>query len=256
MERLIASRVFHPRRPLPEFPCDGVDADAVCDAARRAGVACAVFRHTNPALTLLFFHGNAEDLETCAPYAEELRDAFAATVYVCEYPGYWRPPGAAKPVEQPSEEGVYVAARVALAAVREHAPSLPVAVMGYSLGSAAAIHAVAEAQDGAIMLILVAPLLGALATALGNSAPLAFLYRPLDMFRTDRTAARVTGPAIVCHGTKARNITPRDARNPDSPGSRASAAAHRTRLFRSSTARSWHACSGRSQTPKSASSSR
>ena len=145
--------------------------------------------------------GGAQDLELSAPHAAELRDACAANVYVVEYPGYARFAGRAH--AEPTEAGVYAAADVARAAVRRHNAHLPLLIFGYSLGTAPATHA-AAAGDGDELLVLVAPLLGAMATQLARSpaaASLSFVYGALDMFRTEGAARRVRGPALVCHGS-------------------------------------------------------
>jgi hypothetical protein len=36
---------------------------------------------------VIYFHGNAESCVSCQEFVEKVRDTFAATVYVVEYPG-------------------------------------------------------------------------------------------------------------------------------------------------------------------------
>lgn len=157
---------------------------------------------------MLYCHGNAESLETLLGYVEQVRDACHASVYVCEYPGYWRSsePGVTAPEALPSEAGTYAAAM----AVAEHLAmrsELPLVVLGYSLGTAPALHVAASERlrKRAVMLVLVAPLLSAMGTRFAktdNSASWSFLYSAFDVFKTEHNARSVTHHTVLCHGTE------------------------------------------------------
>lgn len=200
MNYLTNSAVFHPPRPLVVYPLEDGLMDAICQSLwREHHVACSVLPHPSAKCLALYCHGNAENLHTCAWFAEQLREECHATVYCLEYPGYFCADG--KPGGHSSERGLNDAAAALAAALAASGP-LPLLIVGYSLGSAPAVHAAAEealAGRGA-MLALMAPLLGALRTQVSGGF-LSALISPFDVMRTDRAAARARlARAIVVHG--------------------------------------------------------
>lgn len=202
MEWFLRNRIFHPPRPLVEYPAG--DLDEVCAAIwQGAGVATAVMTHPAPKCVVLYMHGNAENIETAAPYAGLVREACHATVYSVEYPGYFRRSDAEGAVAQPCEEGVYSAARQAAEIITARV-GLPLVVFGYSLGTAPAVHTAATLGGRRFMLVLVAPLLGAIGTQFAtteSSTAWSFLYSGFDVFRTEGLARKVDAHTLICHGT-------------------------------------------------------
>ena len=219
MEAMYSQLVFHPPRPLltqasagieEPAPTEGVDrrVDALCTRmARATGGPCVVYApsRTLGDLKVLLLHGNAENVVSCGPLASQLAAALGAPTYVPEWPGYW---AGAPPA---SEGGTLATSRAAMDALILEGH--PVLVVGYSLGSAAALHAACGVRPGAppVYVALVAPLLSALATQLGRSsgtARLSFLYAPFDAFRTEGLARSLSVPALVIHGARDDVVPP------------------------------------------------
>lgn len=203
MNYLTNSSVFHPPRPLVVFP--PAELDPVCDELwREHRVASSVLHHPAPRCVALYCHGNAENIHLCADFAAALSREACATVYSIEYPGYFRDEHGVAPS---SERALNAAA--AAAASRLARQPLPLLLVGYSLGSAPTVHAAGtDAVRGCnAMLVLMAPLVGALRTQLAGGGLLAALVSPIDVFRTDVIAATLAlKAAVVFHGTEDKVI--------------------------------------------------
>jgi predicted esterase len=144
--------------------------------------------------------GNAENLHLCAEFAATVRKECCATTYVLEYPGYFV--NAEAGTQAPSEAAIKQAA--AALASRLAGQPLPLLLMGYSLGSAAAVHAATcdPVRATNAMLVLMAPLLGGLRTFMSVGL-LASLVGTFDVFRTDAAASTLAlKSCMVFHGTE------------------------------------------------------
>lgn len=97
--------------------------------------------------TLVFFHGNGDNLAGAAIATKEYADKGLGVLLV-EYRGYAGNPGA------PSEAGLYLDAEAAMAWLRSHgvAPA-EVILMGNSMGSGAATEMAVRHRVGALILI-------------------------------------------------------------------------------------------------------
>ena len=91
---------------------------------------------------------------------------------------------------------------------------LPLIIVGFSLGTAPALHVAAHERlrSRALMVVLFAPLVSAISVFF-RSAKLSFLYSALDMFKTEPAARALTHHAIICHGTD-DNVRDAPARAP------------------------------------------
>lgn len=98
----------------------------------------------HPRGTVVYCHGNAENIGSCAHLAPEFfRRGFNLLLW--DYRGYGRSAG------RPSEKGLYDDARAAFDAAAEMSGSLPIVVYGISLGSAVAIHLATERPAAALI---------------------------------------------------------------------------------------------------------
>ena len=79
---------------------------------------------------------------------------------------------------------------------------LPLVIVGYSLGSAPAMHVAAHERmrSKTMMVVLFAPLLSAISVFF-RSSKLSFLYSAMDLFKTEANARALAHHAIICHGT-------------------------------------------------------
>ena len=137
--------------------------------------------------TILFSHGNGEDIGHNAEYFAILRQAGFA-VFAYDYRGYGTSEG------RPTEAGVYLDAQAAYDYLvgELKVPPERVLVMGRSVGSGPAVHLAASNRVGG--LILEAPFLSAFRVL--TRVPLL----PFDRFNNARKIGRVQAPVLVIHG--------------------------------------------------------
>ncbi len=137
--------------------------------------------------TLLFSHGNAEDIGTDLPLFDIYRQAGFA-VFAYDYRGYGTSEGRA------TEPGVYADAEAAYAALTTqlHVPASRVISMGRSLGSAAAIHVAATHPTAG--LVIEAPFLSAFRVLTRVQ------LLPWDKFNNASKIQQVRVPVLVIQG--------------------------------------------------------
>jgi fermentation-respiration switch protein FrsA (DUF1100 family) len=141
------------------------------------------------AITVLYAHGNAEDLGQLAPWLEELRRAGFA-VLAFDYRGYGLSTGG-----PPSAAGV----TDDMAAVYHHAvstlkiPPSRLVLYGRSVGSGPATDLAARVPAGGLVLE------SAFVSAFRVLTRVSVL--PFDRFHNLRHIRRVRGPVLVIHGT-------------------------------------------------------
>jgi fermentation-respiration switch protein FrsA (DUF1100 family) len=141
----------------------------------------------NADYTLLFSHGNAEDLGDTLPFLLMYRQAGFA-VFAYDYRGYGTSTG------RPSEQGVYEDAAAAYRYLTENllVPADHVISMGRSVGCAPAIHLAANQKVAA--LIAEAPFMSAFRVL--TRVPLL----PWDKFNNVRDIRKVHAPVLIIHG--------------------------------------------------------
>lgn len=104
--------------------------------------------------TLLYSHGNAEDLGQIASWVDEMARACDADVLAYEYIGYSIATGT------PSEENCYLSANAAYDyLIKQETPHESIVPFGRSLGSGSAVHIAAAAERPCGGLLLQSPLL-------------------------------------------------------------------------------------------------
>ncbi|MEL6588995.1 MAG: alpha/beta hydrolase [Bacteroidota bacterium] len=97
---------------------------------------------------VLYFHGNADDLQRWGEYLTDLTEKGYAVLAI-DYPGYGKSPG------KPSEEGIYQATELAWQWALERYSPDQIVIYGRSLGSGAASYL--SSQHAAQVLILETP---------------------------------------------------------------------------------------------------
>jgi fermentation-respiration switch protein FrsA (DUF1100 family) len=144
-------------------------------------------------LTVLYSHGNAEDLGDIAPFLRSLHD-HGYSVFAYDYRGYGTSDG------KPSEKNAYRDAEAAYAYVTGglRVPPERVAVHGRSLGGALACYLAAERPVGG--LVMQSSFVSAFRVV--TQYPLL----PFDKFRNLRRIGQVECPVLVMHGTADRVI--------------------------------------------------
>ena len=137
--------------------------------------------------TLLFSHGNAEDIGEDMFFLKTFYDAgFSVMAY--DYRGYGTSTG------KPSEQGVYDDANAAYDYLTQqlHVPADRVISMGRSLGCGAAVHLAARRPVAG--LVIEAPFLSAFRVL--TRVPLL----PWDKFNNARDIRKVHVPVLIVHG--------------------------------------------------------
>jgi hypothetical protein len=151
--------------------------------------------------TVLFFHGNGENLETLrlSGKFEALR-YLGCTAVAIDYPGYGRSSGS------PSEKSLAEAADAALGWVVQNRPDAPVFVCGWSLGAGVAAG-VAKRHDNQIHGVVLLSPWTTLADVAGTRFP-RFLVRMVlrDRYDSIEAVKQITTPVLVMHGTDDRVI--------------------------------------------------
>lgn len=139
--------------------------------------------------TILFSHGNAEDLGTAAFFLEELRNAGFA-VFAYDYRGYGTSEG------KPSEENAYQDAQTAYKYVVEKLkiPPEKIIVHGRSLGGAVAVDLAAREKCGGLIV----------ESSFVSAFRVVTKYQifPFDKFQSLKKIGRVKCPVLFIHGRK------------------------------------------------------
>jgi uncharacterized protein len=149
-------------------------------------------------LTLIYFHGNAENIAGCLPLARLTHDA-GYDLLLVDYRGYGRSGG------RPSETGLYRDGAAALAWLRDRpgGPGSRVVLWGRSIGTSVAIRTAAE--DPVLTgLILESgfPSAGELLRAGGHRILYALSFFASYRFDQREALGRIHAPALVIHGTQ------------------------------------------------------
>jgi len=198
--RYVESRLFFPPRPLFTFPHDlDLDRDVVpqqcSDLYFSHGIASIGATKPNPKHTILYFHGNNENILKLVDHVRHMSDALDSDVYAVEYPGYTSNTGT------PSEAACYQVSEKFAVAVQAQARA-PVVAIGFSMGCAPALRAANAVKASAT--VLLAPFVSAASVVLARSERwLSFspIWAPVDVFRTLPEVRKLECPTLVIHGT-------------------------------------------------------
>jgi len=151
-------------------------------------------------LTLLFFHGNAENIGGCLDLAALTRGA-GYNLLLLDYRGYGQSDG------RPSEAGLYRDGDAALKYLRAREGVDPsrIVVWGRSIGAAVAVHLAADDADATPLagLILESAFTSALDLLKTGGHWALYAAARFGTYRFDSAArmARVTTPVLIVHGT-------------------------------------------------------
>lgn len=145
--------------------------------------------------TVVYFHGNAEDVAGLGGLARALGDA-GMGLFAIEYPGYGR-----RAHEAPSAAGVLRAAESGLEwLVGSGVPGEEIVLLGRSLGSGPAVEMAARGYGAAVVLVAPFTSIADLAGEVVPWAPVGLLLR--DRFDNVAWAADVEVPVLIVHGAE------------------------------------------------------
>lgn len=151
--------------------------------------------------TLLYLHGNGENLETMkrAGLFERLT-ALEVPVLAIDYPGYGRSTGT------PSEESLKRTGKQALLWLAKRYPGMSVVPCGWSLGAAVAVH-LAATQDSAVGGVVALSPWASLQEVAAEHFPRWLVSAGLrEKYDSLGAGPLVASPAVVAHGTEDRVI--------------------------------------------------
>lgn len=147
--------------------------------------------------TILYSHGNAEDLGIILPYLQMVANTTDCPICCYEYPGYSIAQGA-----KASERGCYEAIEAAYQHLRVDHGVDRIVAFGRSLGTGPTVHLCAKmstSHDSALQgCILQSPLASAIRCVMDTCAATS-LY-PIDIFRNHDKIHLVTCPVFILHG--------------------------------------------------------
>ena len=174
--------------PTPTSSYDKEDTDLFVRTSSGEQIACIYLRQSEAnGTTILFSHGNGEDIGHARDYLEELHGQ-GFSVFAYDYPGYGQSSG------KPTEKGCHEAALAAYEHLLEKEKVAPERIIlhGRSLGTAPSCKLAAEKEVGG--LILESPFV----TAFRVMTHVTLL--PWDKFRNIDNAKKVSCHSLVIHG--------------------------------------------------------
>lgn len=218
MDKLVGGFIFQPTvldGPLRKFP-DGVEDqnDVYWPLWKATGVPCLRIEppQGEARVAVVFYHGNAGTITSSLGYARDIAARAQAVVFIVEYPGYWVN-SAGRVEKSPDAAGLYDAALRAARFVRS-ATSLPLVIVGFSLGCSIASRVAKELGAAAAQgVALVAPMRSLATLAVDKFAvagAMMWALSMMDTFQTEMDAAECYQPfALVVHSV-ADEVIPHD----------------------------------------------
>jgi fermentation-respiration switch protein FrsA (DUF1100 family) len=160
---------------------------------REGGGAVAAVHLTNPRAThtILFSHGNAENIGQDLPFLRAMRDV-GFNVLAYDYSGYGLSTG------RPSERAAYADIDAAYGYLTRTAgvPPERIILHGRSLGGAVSADLASRRPVGGLVL----------ESTFTTAAQVVRVPVPVDRFRTIHKLPRITAPVLVMHGTDDRLV--------------------------------------------------
>lgn len=154
--------------------------------------------------TILYSHGNAEDLGLCLKYLDRLAEICGADVLAYDYPGYGISEGSA------SEEGCYAAINAAYAHLQQTVHPSRIVAFGRSIGSGPTVDLVSRESEIRGM-ILQSPLESGARAVLGEKT--SYWGYSLDIFKNYEKVEDIECPVLVMHGTEDEVVPIQNGRN-------------------------------------------
>jgi fermentation-respiration switch protein FrsA (DUF1100 family) len=150
--------------------------------------------------TILYFHGNGENVGQQAHLLKELRDRFQVNVFAFDYRGYGKSAGS------PTEQGIQLDARAALVWLNERTGTQPAEILffGRSIGAAIAIELAADKGCKGLVLQSAFSSLPDATAVHYPWAPVAWLMR--NRYPSQELIGNCRQPVLQTHGTADRII--------------------------------------------------
>ena len=188
---LIVAIFFSERLIFQPQPPGYRDSAAVLKLTSSDGakVSATYLANSTGTFTVLFSHGNAEDIGYVVPLLEQIRDA-GFSVFACDYQGYGTSDG--KPTEQHAYDDEDAAYNYLVQTM--HVQPNKIIVFGRSVGTGPATDLASRRHVAG--LILQSPFLSAFRVMTRVSV------LPFDRFNNLRKIKKVRCPVLIIHGTQ------------------------------------------------------
>lgn len=164
----------------------------------------AVHIKRNASRTLLYSHGNAEDLGQILPYIDRMSEACQADILAYDYCGYGISEG------EPSESNCYASINAAYEYLHQKVNPSSIYAFGRSIGSGPTVDLVSRHPEIAGM-ALQSPLESGGRAVFGWMTSMA-LYR-MDIFRNYEKIDKVQCKVLIIHGTNDQVVPCQNGRN-------------------------------------------
>ncbi|MGI8670300.1 MAG: alpha/beta hydrolase [Aridibacter sp.] len=179
------SLIFQPQKSFYK------DDDSIIKIEAENGekISAKYFQNKDAEFTILFSHGNAEDIGISTPFFEELRDAgFSVLAY--DYRGYGTSDGT------PSEQNSYKDIKAAYEYLTEHLkiPPNKIIIHGRSLGGAVSVNLASREKCGG--LIVESSFISAFRVLTS------YKLLPFDKFESINKIKNVKCPILIIHGKR------------------------------------------------------
>jgi len=184
--KAISKVIFQP--PEPTY---GRDPNLIWLHTSKHQVIPAFFIDKDARYTLLFSHGNAEDIGMVINYFREVSDVLAVNIFAYEYSGYGMSSGSA------TEANVYADIETAFKYLRDiiGVPWQNILLYGRSIGSGPCCHLATTTPVRGV--ILQCPVLSIYRIAFQFSG----FSIPGDQFTNEEKISSIRGPVFIIHGT-------------------------------------------------------
>ncbi len=156
--------------------------------------------HPSPKGTLLYFHGNGENISHLTKLMRRLNEEYGLRVFVFDYRGYGKSQG------EPNEEGLLHDSRAALQWLNKRTGTSPTEVIfhGRSIGGGVAVELASVTGCKALVLENTFATMPDAAANLYPWLPVRILMR--NQFPSIKHIAQCTVPLLQCHGTADRLV--------------------------------------------------
>lgn len=161
---------------------------------------------TPSGITILYSHGNAEDVGICLPYLDQVCHVTGADMLAYEYVGYGESSG------KPSEKGCYqsIDAGYDYLVRKTNLDPRSIVAFGRSLGSGPTVDLVSR-TPGIRGMVLQSPLESGARCISGRG--LSFIGYYMDIFKSYEKIEKIECPILIMHGTADEVVPCENGRN-------------------------------------------
>lgn len=158
------------------------------------------FEKPDAAATMVFFHGNAESVETSGPWIGELAKSLDCSVFIFDYRGYGKSQG------RPNEKGVVADGVAAIDWLTERTglPSDELVYFGRSLGGGVAIQVAKQKPPKAFVLVSTFSSIVDVASKQFPWLPVRWVMK--NRYESEQAIAEMDIPILQIHGDQDRTI--------------------------------------------------